>query len=103
MPTLNTPNEFEQAVETAHDLADRLANSDQSSDAEKLDRLLLRIAEFHDRQPVSAQASNLEKLGALEERLKAFGRRWPTLDGEDHSEHWSPMLGGDPVQGHHDR
>ena len=98
MPTLNTSDDFELAVETAQQLAERLASADVS-EAEKLDHLLSRIAEYQQSQPPTVQAVNREKLSALDEHLRAFGRRWPNV-GEGQDEHWSPMLGGDPDHGH---
>lgn len=71
-------------------------------ETQRFEKLLSRIAAYHDEQPPVAQTPALGGLQALDQHLKSYGRRWPKENSEGKTEHWSPMVGGDVGAGRSD-
>jgi hypothetical protein len=93
-PPLKTEAEFEHALSEVERLLEE-PHAPETVEDKWFNRLLSRIAEFHDEQPPERRNANLDRLQDLDGQLKAFGRRWPHPDHPEGEAHWSPMLGGD--------
>jgi len=93
-PPLRTEAEFEHALSEVERLLEE-PHAPETVDDIWFNRLLTRIADFHDAQPPVRRDANLERLKDLEAQMKAFGKRWPHPDNPEGAGHWSPMLGGD--------
>ena len=89
---IQTPEQFEAALEEARQRFEGLQTA-RPVDAERLDELLRRIADYHDRHATVQTDRVRDELRTFEDHLQAYGRHWPApaarLD-----DHWSPMLGG---------
>jgi hypothetical protein len=100
-PPLKTEAEFEHALSEV----ERLLEEPHAETLEDkwFNRLLGRIADFHDEQPPEKRDANLDRLQDLDAQLKAYGKRWPHPDHPEGEEHWSPMLhlDVDPHHRHH--
>ena len=99
LPPLKTEAEFEHALSEIERLLEE--PHIETLEDRHFNRLLARIADYHDDQPPERRDANLERLQDLDGQLKAFGKRWPHPDHPEGPEHWSPMLGGDLDPSHH--
>jgi hypothetical protein len=78
-PPLKTEAEFEHALSEVERLLEE-PHAPETVEDKWFNRLLSRIAEFHDEQPPERRNANLDRLQDLDGQLKAFGRRWPHPD-----------------------
>jgi hypothetical protein len=99
-PPLRTEAEFEHALSEVERLLEE-PHAPETVEDRWFNRLLTRIADYHDDQPPERRIENLDRLQDLDGQLKAFGKRWPDPDHPDGPGHWSPMLGGDLDPSHH--
>lgn len=102
LPPLRTEAEFEHALSEIERLLEE-PHAPETLEDRWFNRLLTRIADYHDELPAARRDANLERLQELEGQLRAFGKRWPHPDHPEGPGHWSPMLGGDLDPGHHHR
>jgi hypothetical protein len=93
-PPLKTEAEFHHALSEVERLLEE-QHAPETVEDKWFNRLLNRIADFHDEQPPERRNANLDRLQDLEGQLKSFGKRWPHPDHPQGEAHWSPMLGGD--------
>ncbi|WP_372785645.1 hypothetical protein [Phenylobacterium sp.] len=99
-PPLRNEAEFEHALSEVERLLEE-PHAPETVEDKWFNRLLSRIADFHDELPPARRDANLDRLQDLDGQLKAFGKRWPHPDDPDGDHHWSPMLGGDIDPSHH--
>lgn len=89
---IQTPEQFEAALEEARQRFEGLPTA-RPFDAEQLDDLLRRIADYHDRHATVQTDRVRDELRSFEDHLQAYGRHWPAREAKP-DDHWSPMLGG---------
>ncbi|HEX5263728.1 MAG TPA: hypothetical protein VFW13_09385 [Phenylobacterium sp.] len=97
---LRNEAEFERALTEVERLLEG-PSAPQTVEDIWFNRLLTRIADYHDAQAPEQRDANQDRLQDLDKQLQAFGKRWPHPDDPDGDHHWSPMLHLDLDPTHH--